>query len=349
MNRYWTRVVWALGIAGFVLLTFILVDWLGVDKSLIKEGHPDFSLVGWGRTVVLALCCWGLAVVVMGKNRPELALCESRSKLTVYLTGYFTCFLSIGFTLLLLLKHQQFNALSHEDSYVEWASFALLIVSSLIFLISMFSCRRSAGQRFPWAAATCAVFAFGFFFIGMEEVSWFQRQLGFKTPDVLFEGNVQEEFNFHNFFTVGFEILYYFGTFAFFMALPFLRVIFAKWIEKTPYFDTFVPQPCVAVLGAMSCGYNYEMWNIFPVQICLIGAVVVLLFFLRFCQQLSERLLIGFTAVVLVASQWVFLISKTRYERIWEVTEYKELFITIGFVVYAASTLRKIQTQRRAC
>ena len=346
MNRYWTRVVWALGLAGFAVLTFIAVDWFCLDKSLIKEGYPDFSLIGWGRTVLLALCFWGLAVVVIGKNRPKASLCESCSKTAVYLTGYFSCILSIGFALLLVLAPRQFNELSHEDSYVEWASFALLIVSSLFFLISMFSCRRSEGQRFPWAAATCAAFAFAFFFIGMEEASWFQRQVGFETPDMLFEGNVQEEFNLHNFFTVGFEILYYFGTFAFFVVLPFLRVISAKWIEKYPYFDTFVPEPAVAVLGAMSCGYNYEMWNIFPVQICLVGTVVVLLFFLRFCQQQSERLLILFTTVVLVATQWVFLISKGRYERIWEVTEYKELFITIGFVVYALSTLRKIQTQR---
>jgi len=220
------------------------------------------------------------------------------------------------------------------------------MISSVLFVVAALRCRRTEGQRFPWAAATCAAFAFGFFFIGMEEASWFQRQVGFETPSILFEGNVQEEFNLHNFFTVGFEILYYFGTFFFFIALPFLRLVYVKWVEKFPYFNTFIPEPSVAVLGAMSCGYNYEMWNIFPVKICFVATVVVLGWFAWFSERLCDRILILCTGAVLVATQWVFLISKGRYERIWEVTEYKELFITIGFVVYAVSTLRKIQAQR---
>lgn len=343
MRRYPFLLALAVLIAVGAVFRFVEFDWCCCDKSPIAEGYPDFSIIGWARLIVLSLCSLSLTALFMGASSVEISLGEKKKTLLIHVTGYAIGALSIFFTLLLWFFPKCFNVLSHEDSIVEWGSFALLIVSSLLFLVAAFICRRPAGQRFPWAAATCALFAFGFFFIGMEEASWFQRQAGFETPELLFEGNIQEEFNLHNFFTVGFEILYYFGTFAFFVALPFLRVVFSDWVERNPYFNTFVPQPFIAVLGAMSCGYNFEMWNIFPIQTCFVATVVVLGAFALSCQRRSERILIFFTGAVLVASQWVFLISKTRYERIWEVTEYKELFITIGFVVYALSTLRRIR------
>ncbi len=345
-RRYPFLLALAVLLAVVALFRFVEFDWYCFDKSPIAEGYPDFSIIGWARFAVLVLCSFSLALLFAGITSIRTFLGEGKESRPVHLTGYAIGLLSIFFALLLVIAPRRFNVLSHEDSLVEWGSFAFLIISSLLFTVAAFRCRRPVGQRFPWAAATCAAFAFAFFFIGMEEASWFQRQAEFKTPGLLFEGNIQEEFNFHNFFTVGFEILYYFGTFVFFVGLPFLRVVFSDWVERNPYFNTFAPEPFMAALGAMSCGYNFEMWNILSIQICFVGTIVVLGFFMRFCRRLSDRILILFTGAVLATTQWVFLISKTRYERIWEVTEYKELFITIGFVVYAVSTFRKIQQSR---
>lgn len=346
-HRYPFLLSLAVLLAVVAVFRFVEFDWCCCDKSPIDEGYPDFSIIGWARLAVLALCFFSLTILFSGAFSVRFSLGEKKKAWPVYLTGYALGALTIFFTLLLWYFPTHFNVLSHEDSLVEWASFVFLIVSSALFVIAAFRCRREEGQRFPWAMLTCAGFAFVFWFVGMEEVSWFQRQIGLETPDVLFEGNIQKEFNLHNFFTVGFEILYYFGTFVFFIILPFLRVIFSDWVEQNRYFDTFVPQPFVAIIGAMSCGYNFEMWNIFPVQSCFVGTVVVLGFFLLASQRLQERVLICFTGVILVASQWVFLLGKGRYERIWEVTEYKELFITVGFVAYAISTLRRILANRR--
>lgn len=346
MRRYPFLLTLAVLLAIVAVFRFIEFDWYYCDKSPIAEGYPDFSIIGWARLTVLALCSLSLTgLFVIGASSLRISLGEAKTIRPVYIAGYSTGILSILFVLLLWHFPRHFNLLSHEDYPVEWASFVFLILSSILLVIAACRCRRPEGQRFPWAAATCAAFAFILWFVGMEEVSWFQRQIGIETPDG-FGGNIQEEFNLHNFFTVGFEILYYFGTFAFFVVLPFLRVVFSDWIEGNRYVDTFVPQPFVAVLGAMSCGYNFEMWNIFPVQICFVGTLVVLGFFAVFCQTWRDRILILFIGVVLAASQWVFLISKTRYERVWEVTEYKELFITIGFLVYAVSVLRRIQADR---
>lgn len=43
------------------------------------------------------------------------------------------------------------------------------------------------------------LFAAGAFFVGMEEISWGQRILGFQEPEFWTKHNVQSEFTFHNF------------------------------------------------------------------------------------------------------------------------------------------------------
>jgi hypothetical protein len=55
-----------------------------------------------------------------------------------------------------------------------------------------------------------AAFAIGtiFIVIGMEEISWGQRIVGWDTPGVLFSGNAQDETNLHNFFNNWFSIVY---------------------------------------------------------------------------------------------------------------------------------------------
>lgn len=186
-----------------------------------------------------------------------------------------------------------------------------------------------------------------FYVIAMEEVSWFQRQIGFETPDQFYE-NVQGEFNLHNFFTVGFEIAYYFGSFVFFVVLPFIREIFHREIEQTAWLRIFMPTSLVTLLGgAMSCGYNFEMWNILPVQFAFISTVLVLIYFGIVSSSQESRWLFWITAALMIVSQWIFLNSKESYERIWEVTEYKEMFITIGFFAYAAQV--RLALRRECC
>ena len=40
-------------------------------------------------------------------------------------------------------------------------------------------------------------FAFMMFFVAMEEIAWGQQYLGFRSPDIFLELNVQNEFTFH--------------------------------------------------------------------------------------------------------------------------------------------------------
>jgi hypothetical protein len=81
-----------------------------------------------------------------------------------------------------------------EDEYVEWASFWAFLVATGIFLVAALRQRQAIGG-IPWFLVGVGLFCFVF---AMEEISWFQRQLGYRPPDYFLEHNFQQELNFHN-------------------------------------------------------------------------------------------------------------------------------------------------------
>jgi hypothetical protein len=95
------------------------------------------------------------------------------------------------------------------------------------------------------------------FVIGLEEVSWFQRQLAIETPEV-FASNLQGELNIHNFATDLVENIYYSAAFFSFVLIPFLSTR-TSWFERLGL-SAFVPGLAPFVVVAIACSYNYNMW-----------------------------------------------------------------------------------------
>jgi hypothetical protein len=82
---------------------------------------------------------------------------------------------------------------TREDGPIEYATFACFVVSSgLAFATSA----RLRGSR-RWALAAAALGLLLFVAAG-EEISWGQRWFGLETPEVLVDGNRQDELNLHN-------------------------------------------------------------------------------------------------------------------------------------------------------
>jgi hypothetical protein len=69
------------------------------------------------------------------------------------------------------------------------------------------------------------------------------------------------------------------------------------------------------------------MWNIIFLQLTFFGSLVVLSAFVIFSSARNERYLIVFTIVLIAASQILFILNGANFERVWEVTEYKEFLI----------------------
>lgn len=89
------------------------------------------------------------------------------------------------------------HALVREDATVEWATVFALVVAAGLHAASA----RAAFLRGERAAAAFAgLVALFCVFVAGEEVSWGQRLMGFRPPEIFLEENVQQEFNLHNFF-----------------------------------------------------------------------------------------------------------------------------------------------------
>ncbi len=82
-----------------------------------------------------------------------------------------------------------------ENGPIEMASFVMMTAAGVLGLVVVWR-RRSRLSRVN--VALLSLCAFGFFVIGMEEISWGQQLIGFETPEAFVEFNYQEETNWHN-------------------------------------------------------------------------------------------------------------------------------------------------------
>lgn len=97
------------------------------------------------------------------------------------------------FSISFVSKKINLDEVLREDYIFEWATFIFLILISVIF--SMYSYKFRRHKSYLMMFAFCAiVFLFG----ALEEVSWFQRTLGYSGAEVIVKNNAQGEFNIHN-------------------------------------------------------------------------------------------------------------------------------------------------------
>ena len=76
---------------------------------------------------------------------------------------------------------------------MEWTGFALFLAGSALAALAAWRLRPAI-----WSSATAAALAAALLFAAGEEISWGQRILDVETPDVLIDGNGQDELNLHN-------------------------------------------------------------------------------------------------------------------------------------------------------
>jgi hypothetical protein len=132
--------------------------------------------------------------------------------------------IQLGYAVLALLRQEGLlEALGREDGPVEWATVVLWAAASAVCLVRLLrGQKRSRGWLLLWMILT-------FVFMG-EEASWFQRVLGFGTPDAIAESNYQGEFNIHNLdiLSIGAlnpQNLFRLGFFTYFLILPLLMQV----------------------------------------------------------------------------------------------------------------------------
>jgi hypothetical protein len=81
-----------------------------------------------------------------------------------------------------------------EDEWLEWGTFWGFIGAAVVWGVAAFRQLRRT-DLWPWFLGGLALFCF---VVGMEEISWGQRVLGYRPPSYFLEHNFQQELNVHN-------------------------------------------------------------------------------------------------------------------------------------------------------
>ncbi len=319
-------------ISSICIVSIIALDKLYWGSSIFKEECPNFSVHHIIRSVLIFISTIGLCWSLIGSRKPTLVISESNGVYFELVSIIMILLISVIILFLFIFEPSTFNKISSEDHLIEWASAILLfgscVITTLSFLNKNHELNSSKAVRF-----SIGLLSFAFFIMAMEEVSWFQRVMDIETPK-LFEGNLQNEMNLHNYVTNLFENLYYFGAFVFLVVLPFLRFLLPS-VSNNNYLKIFVARPFIGIIGSISFAYNFDMWNIIFTQITFFGSLVILCAFAIFSSRRNERYIILFTIVLITISQILFLANGINFERLWQITEYKELFIPLALFVYS--------------
>lgn len=246
---------------------------------------------------------------------------------------------------LFALDARLFNRLALEDKPLEWLSALLPLTASLTFcaafLITLRAPERDLRRRA--ALALCALFAFALFIIGMEEISWMQRVFGIATP-ALFAENQQREMNLHNMHSIVIGQTHKAIMFAALVLLPFIR----DTAPQNRFFDLiadFLPSRLIFAVSAPWVAFNYNEWNFLASQMYVTLTLAILVCYVKAAWDRGdarEIALFGTVAAFIVLVQPLFLVLGDRFVRMWDASEYVELFIALGLAFYTAETITRL-------
>lgn len=344
-----------------VILLLASLALFFVDSTAARPlmSHLPFNLL---RLTVIsgAIICtiyatqryWQIAAAKQAKDLPKDRLL---GRLSIILPS-----IAIAFGLIQLLFPEFATLLVRKES---WPFFRNAIFVKCAFeIIGLIMFARIAAhylKKRQWLPGVVAILvALVLFVMAGEELSWGQRIFGWDTPDSISAGNAQNETNLHNFATQAFQNTLYFGGWTLLIALPFLRDLFAKWLNKVKslrfLIDWLPPfqfvlifalgfafsDPLIASHGTPETGVYFSS-NLFIVVGALATLVAQLIW--RCHQHLPIRQLWGLI-VTFVAIATLNLL----HNGVWEynagaATEYLELFITFGFMLWSICIWRRIR------
>lgn len=337
----------------------IIVDRFWLHLPLLAEYQPAFSPAHLMRT---SLVCLGTACFVMSGAPVTASINWQRlwdswghitgsvgvgslsyrvvSRVTV-LTVVGVELLCLGFVTLFLQNPRLFSWLALEWHPVEVLSAVLLFYASGIFARIALRLHSGGEETQGLAVWIAGAFALLFFLVGMEEVSWFQQVLHIPTP-AAFQGNSQGELNLHNFATSKAENAYYFSTFLLLVLGPFL-VHEAGWFRGYPVIRRFAPSRVLVAVAAPMVAFNYDAWNVLFTQMSFFLSLWILLYYLRASWTSAPgRQIFSSVLALFLFCQAVFLLYGSRFQRLWDITEYKELLIPLACCLYAGEVWRQV-------
>lgn len=181
---------------------------------------------------------------------------ESRSLFVALVTAEAV---AVAMVVLASADRDSWSALAQEDAGIEWATFVAFMMAAGWLIV----CVRKLSPSW-WFKGACALLALFCVVIAGEEISWGQRLIGFKPPDVFLERNFQQEANLHN-------VLMHEGGLGFKLESKHLVIVIVlgfclawPWLVRRKRFDVFAPlAPSLALLplalGVVAAELSYSV------------------------------------------------------------------------------------------
>ncbi|TMM48921.1 hypothetical protein [Qipengyuania marisflavi] len=331
------RVAWPVLAAAVALVAFLLgvmaYEQLALGWHFAREDVPGDSAYFWLRGAVNATLSFAL---VWSLSRTAANKLPPLSQ-TVITLSWAVMAAAAAALALLAADPALYQLVGAEDGAIEWLTALLLLLASVGMALKLRQSLRTG--KGPWRRLHiigAVGFAALFFLMAGEEVSWFQRVVGFDTPDVVAQRNWQGEFNFHNFQTDLTELALYTGTGIFLMLLPLVRAALGHWRIVAPI-RNLLPDHSVAALSAPMLIFTYSHWNLLPVRSAFfIGLAVCLAFALlaRRDGKPGEARLWTALTIFVALGQILHLALGHTMVAMYDSSEYRELFLALGLAAY---------------
>lgn len=234
-----------------------------------------------------------------------------------------------------------FDKLAYEDGVVENLSAIALVLASIAMLAVGF---KKIGRKAPFLMSVAILAGFVFFIIGMEEISWGQRVLEVETNEFFLEHNMQNEMNLHNLNTHLSETIYYFGAFLMLIVMPFFREGMKKLLRKVNLekLKPLLPSAWLVVPFAVIAGFvktsSYDQ-SIFTLIPAITTPAILICILAVGTKKYDAKTLVSALISLIVVTTGLVMFSLYDYSsnsvRNWTATEWKELFIALGLLIYA--------------
>lgn len=329
--------------AVLAVAVWIMCEYLVWAMPVLPNKVPDHGPYAFARSALMALI--GFAFVIGVTARTESPKAGNTLSARQWCAVLISFLMLAIFVAIFLQSPSAFNALSLEDGSVEWASALLPIAASLLLAwrgATLFMERHGEGKGVS-IGVVLLLSAAVLLVLGMEEISWLQRVLGIATPEAL-KSNVQGEINFHNFATNQIGAAHKIIGFVVLILLPFLYIVLPERGALAGFAD-LMPSRAVALVSAPLAAFNYNGWDslLFQATTYLtLGIVIYLSLLARREGRRAEAIFGLLLAAAIAGAQGLFLALGERFVRIWDVTEYKELFIALGLFVWAVETFKRL-------
>ncbi|WP_395446808.1 hypothetical protein ACHMW7_17130 [Aminobacter sp. UC22_36] len=326
--------------AGTIIVSLIAYDFAINDRDLLAKDRVDWTMFGLIRPFValVSACLLVAALFQPAIGRPLLD--EGQAPLLLGAAYLIAGALLITATAVAVMP-TILNETVREGQ-------VLSILTEVVFIGALAALGAAAwrGRRnrarvlgLPCWAVHAALFLVTLLIL-MEEMSWGQHWIGW-TAGPMFAGNVQNETNLHNFATYRFEAVYYSAAFLLFVVLPVAWPSHvAAWLRPV---GQFVPPRLFALAALPLAGLLYEEWNIVPYQIWFFMGVVIAF---RLAAELRQapaayRASGLAVAVLLPASQLLFIFGGHRMADGYELSEIREFLIACVILLYGCWLLRR--------